>query len=229
MHGSLCASFSGRFDQLFTDKIKFDFNQTSTSMKQLLSIATLLLLFSVTAFGQIEATTKEGKKVILNPDGTWKYDETIKESKTSFECDDLIANSTDKVTGKTTRGSKESLLVSKDGKNGFGFYLFEGSNSIILSATVVGAGGCIDDTNKMNILFRDGSRLELVNNGKFNCESNFTLYFGGVFGKKKELEQLRTKEIETMRIWTSKSYVEEDFAPEQSKAFMKSLDCLATK
>jgi len=94
---------------------------------------------------------------------------------------------------------------------------------------VVGAGSCIDDTDKMNILFRDRSRFELVNNGKFNCESAFTLYFGGVFGKKKELEQLRTKEIEKMRIWTSKSYVEEEFTPENSKAFMKSLDCLATK
>ena len=214
---------------IITDNIKFDFNLTPTIMKQLLSIGTLLLLFCVTTFGQIEATTKEGKKVILNPDGTWKYDETKYESKTSFECVDLITNSTDKVTGKVTRGSKESLIVSKDGKNGFGFYLFEGSNSIVVSATVVGAGGCIDDTDKMNILFRDGTRLELINNTKFNCDGNFTLYFGGVFGKKKELEQLRTKEIETMRIWTSKSYVEEDFTPENSKAFMKSLDCLATK
>jgi len=96
---------------------------------------TILLLVSLTTFGQIEATTKEGKKVILNSDGTWKYDETIKESKTSFECDDLIANSTDKVTGKITKGAKESLLVSKDGKKGFEFYMFEGSNSIILSVT----------------------------------------------------------------------------------------------
>jgi hypothetical protein len=193
------------------------------------TVFTLTMLFftTVTTFGQVEATTKDGKNIILNSDGTWKYNETVKELKTNFECDDLVANETDKVTGKTARGSKESILVSKDGKNGFGFYLFEGSNSIILSATAVGAGGCIDDTNKMNVLFRDGTRLELVNNGKFNCESNFTLYFGGVFGKKKELEQFKTKEIETMRIWTSKSYVEEDFTPENSKAFMKTFECLS--
>ena len=194
-----------------------------------LFIFTILIFTALTAIGQIEATTKDGKKVILNSDGTWKYDETIKETKTSFECDDLVVNDTDKVTGKTTRGSKESLIVSADGKKGFRFYMFEGTNSIILSTKVVGAGGCIDDTNKMNILFRDGSRLELVNNGKFNCESNFTLYFGGVFGKKKDLEQLKIKEIETMRIWTSKSYVEQDFTPENSKVFMKTLECLAGK
>ena len=198
-------------------------------MRHLFTMTTLLLI-SLTAFGQIEATTKEGKKVILNADGTWKYAEVeVKETKTSFECGDLIDTKTDKVTGKSTRGVKETIVVSKDGKNGFGFYIFEGSNSIILSVNVVGGGGCIDDTDKMNILFRDGTRLELINNTKFNCDGDFTLYFGGVFGKKKELEQLRTKEIETMRIWTSKSYVEEDFAPDNSKAFMKSLDCLATK
>jgi len=197
-------------------------------MRHIFSL-TILFLISLTAIGQIEATTKDSKKVILNSDGTWKYDETIKEIKTSFECDELVVNETDKVTGKVTRGSKESILVSKDGKNGFGFYIFEGSNSIILSATVVGAGGCIDDTNKMNILFRDGTRLELINNTKFNCDGNFVLYFGGVFGKKKELEQLKTKEIETMRVRTSKSYVEEDFTPENSKTFMKTLECLANK
>ena len=154
-------------------------------MRQLITLTTLLFI-TLTAFGQIEATTKEGKKVILNSDGTWKYSETTeaKETKTSFECSDLIANETDKVTGKTTRGTKESIVVSKDGKNGFGFYIFEGTNSIILSAKVVGGGACIDDTDKMNILFRDGTRLELVNNTKFNCDGDFTLYFGGVFGKK---------------------------------------------
>lgn len=199
-------------------------------MKRLFAL-TILIIVSSTTFGQIEATTKDGKRVILNTDGTWKYVEatTTKVNNISLECSDLIADETDKVTGKTTRGMKSSLIVSKDGKNGFGFYMFEAGNSIILNATVVGAGGCIDDTNKMNILFHDGTRLELVNNAKFNCESNFTLYFGGSFAKKKELELLRTKEIETMRIWTSKSYVEEDFTEENSRAFMRSLDCLVAK
>ena len=36
----------------------------------------------------------------------------------------------------------------------------------------------------------------------------------------------RLKEIETMRVWTSKSYVEKDFSSEQSKQLMKTVDCL---
>jgi len=78
----------------------------------------------------------------------------------------------------------------------------------------------------MNVLFRDGSRIELINDGKFNCDAKFTQYFGGVFGKKKELEMFRTKEVETIRIWTSKSYVEEDFTSEQSKQLLHTVDCL---
>jgi len=124
----------------------------------------ILVFITHTAIGQIEATTKDGKKVILNSDGTWKFDETISETQTSFECGNLVTSKNDKVTGKTTKGSKEAILVSTDGKNGFGFYIFEGSNSIILNVTVVGASSCIEDINKMNVLFRDGSRLELVNN-----------------------------------------------------------------
>ena len=188
-----------------------------------------LTISAFSLFAQTEATTKDGKKVILNEDGTYKYDKTIVVTETvNLECSKLIATEIDKMTGKSSTASKKSLIVSDDGgKKGFGIFLMNSSSgSMIISISAVGAGGCIDDENKMNILFRDGTRLELVNNGKFNCKSKFTLYFGGAFGKKKELEMLRTKEIETMRVWTSKSFVEKDFTPEQSKELIQTIDCL---
>jgi hypothetical protein len=53
-------------------------------------------------FAQTEATTNDGKKVILNDDGTWKYTETTQANGTvSFECSDLISTETDKMTGKS--------------------------------------------------------------------------------------------------------------------------------
>ena len=189
----------------------------------------VLAVSTFSLFAQTEATTKDGKKVILNDDGTWKYDTTVVVEKTvNLECSELISTETDKMTGKSSTAAKKTLIISDDGgKNGFGIFLMNSSSgSIIFSIQAVGAGSCIDDDNKMNILFRDGTRLELVNNGKFNCKAKFTLYFGGSFGKKKQLEMLRTKEIETMRIWTSKSYVEKDFTSEQSKQLMKTVDCL---
>jgi hypothetical protein len=197
-------------------------------MKKTILTVAIALFSTVGLFAQTEATTNDGKKVILNDDGTWKYAETkTSESNVSFECSDLISTETDKMTGKSSTGAKKTLIISDDGgKNGFGIYLLNGSNSTIFSIQAVGAGSCIDDDNKMNVLFRDGTRLELQNDGKFNCDAKFTLYFGGAFGKKKELEMFKTKEVETMRIWTSKSYVEKNFTTEQSKQLMKTVECL---
>lgn len=200
-------------------------------MNKLILTISILLLAVASTFAQTEATTTDGKKVILNSDGTWEYAET-KIEKTertdNSDCSNYISTEVDKVTGSSTVAAKDMLIVSRDGgKNGFGIYVLKSERgSIIFSIQAVGAGNCIDDKNKMNILFRDGTRLELINDGKFNCDAKYTQYFGGVFGKKKELEMFRTKEVETMRIWTSRSYVEENFTSDQSKELMNVVNCL---
>ena len=119
------------------------------------------------------------------------------------------------------------LIVSKDGgKKGFRIFITKfGRGRIMFSIKALGAGGCIDDDDKMNVLFRDGTRIALTNDGDFNCDGDYTQYFGGAFQKKKELEMFRTKEIETIRISTSDSYVEEDFSSDQSIELMKTVDC----
>jgi hypothetical protein len=187
----------------------------------------LILAVSTALFAQTEAITKDGKKVLLNQDGTWKYKNTADTTSIDLECADLVSTETDKMTGETTTASKRTIVISEDGgKTGFGLYLMSLNGVIIFNIQAVGAGSCIDDDDKMNILFRDGTRLELKNNSKFNCKGKFNLYFGGSFGKKKQLEMFRTKEIETMRVWTSRSYVEKDFSSEKSKIVMKTIDCL---
>lgn len=199
-------------------------------MKTKAGLISILLTLSLHSLAQIRAVTENGKDVILSTDGTWQFvDSTINsEEPLNLDCKNLISTDTDKVTGKSTTGAKEALLVTEDGgKTGFGIYLFKGSNSLICSITAVGAGSCIDDDDKANILFRDRSRIELINDSKFNCDANFTLYFGGIFGKKRELESLKTKEIETLRIWTSDGYVEKDFTSDQSKTLIALLTCLS--
>ena len=198
-------------------------------MKKLTAYLFILTAYQLSVNAQIKATTEEGKDVILNSDGTWEYVEQTNSSSEplSLECADLTTTDTDKMTGKSTTGAKETLIISEDGgKTGFGIYVFKSQKSLIYSMQAVGAGSCIDDEDKANILFRDGTRIELINDAKFNCDAKFTLYFGGIFGKKRELELLATKEIETMRIWTSDSYVEKDFTSEQSKKLMAITACL---
>ena len=195
------------------------------------TILTLLIVLSTISFlhAQTEATTKDGRKAILYEDGTWKYyTEAPKVDHVSYECLDLIETITDKMTGQITTSSKKFLEILDDGgETGFIIGCIKGSDFIIMAIKVVGAGNCIDDDDKANILFRDGSKLELSNDDKFNCDAEFTLYFGGVFGKKKQLNELTTKEIETMRVWTSGGAVQKNFSNEQSKILMNTLKCLS--
>jgi len=69
----------------------------------------------------------------------------------------------------------------------------------------------------------------LTNDSDFNCDAKYKQYFGSAFGKKKELEMFKSKEVETVRIWTSDGYVEEDFSPEQSKQLMRTVSCLTNE
>lgn len=192
----------------------------------------LVLLTIISAVGQIEATTKEGRKVVLNNDGTWKYqgDTEVASQKLPDnveDCSNWISTTEDKVSGSKTTGAKESLVISDDGgETGLGIYWLLSGKNPILSIIAVGASGCIDDKSKINILFKDGTRLELITNTDFNCNGKATTYFLGMFGKKPQLEMLTSKKIETMRVWTSKSYVEKNFDDYQAEAFMRTGKCL---
>jgi hypothetical protein len=202
-------------------------------MKKITTILMTFLLTTTLALGQSQkATTEIGKKVILNGDGTWKYADTVVSSSTyldSNDCSNWIKTKEDKVSGKSFTTMKDYLVVSNDGgKKGLGISLMSTEkNSIILNIKAAGAGGCIDKGAKINILFTDETRLELATESDFNCKGNATVYFGDVFGKKKQLKELQTKKIDVMRVWTSDSYVEEKFEVEQAEQFKNVINCLS--
>lgn len=201
-------------------------------MKKKMLFMLILVCVNVYAFPQIKATTQDGKEILLNENGTWAFIEASVEKDTSLDlqCEDLISEEIDKVTGETTISAKEPLIISNKDEDKLNILFVKGDRDVIIVLIqAIGASSCIDDDDKINILFRDGTRLELRNNGKFNCKSMNTQYFGGLFGKKKELNMLREKEIETMRVWTSDGYVEENFTLEQSAKFRLIMDCISSK
>ena len=57
-------------------------------------------------------------------------------------------------------------------------------------------------------------------------EGNATVYFGDIFGKKSQLAELKSKKIQTMRVWTNDSYVEKDFTKENQDEFYNVINCL---
>lgn len=197
-------------------------------------LLTSIQIFCLLSFSlaQTQATTKDGREVVLNSDGTWKYVESNGSSNgsVSLECSELVSSKVDKMTGETSVSASEAIIVSDDGKEGIAIYLLQGNPGgarLIFILKAIGAGNCIDDDDKMNVLFSDGSRLEIENDGDFNCDAEFTVYFGGVFGKKREWTMLKEKRIESMRVWTTKGYVEEDFTEDQGEIVKATINCLA--
>ena len=195
-------------------------------MKQTFAFLTILLIFTSQVFGQVKTINKDGKAIILNDDGTWRYDDSNSVNISNKNCSDLITTIADKVTGLSSRHSIEAIILNDNGKSKIEVRLLEVNSIIGILFLVEGASRCIDDTNEIYILFRDGTRLVIENDAKYNCDGEFKLYFNNIHGKKKILETISTKEIETIRIWTRESYVEQDLTPENSKELIMSLNCL---
>lgn len=145
------------------------------------------------------------------------------------DCTKWISTWTDEVTGKTSTGGKSLLTVSNDpGQTALVIRMLkEGLDNLILWIHAIGAGACIDEGSKINILFIDGSRLELNSEGDFNCRGESTVYFGTIFGKTGELQELKTKKIKTMRVWTSDSYVQQTFSDNNQEEFYNVINCLS--
>ncbi len=149
-------------------------------------------------------------------------------------CENLIRVDADSSRMTYNLSSREDIVIAQHGKDAIKFVFLEIDKIIIIHIDAVGGGDCIDDTNKITITFRDGSVLEMPNNGKFNCDGEFSLFFNGGYGNKKELNMLRTMEIKHVKVETRKSLIDKNrknFAEahiptEKSKKIMQTLDCL---
>lgn len=217
-------------------------------MKPLLSICILLILLN--SCGKCDcndtpipenlsadsrATTESGKVVLLNSDGTWKYADLVSDDSTTADpidlndCSNLINTSEDRVTGITYTSSKNYLVIDNPTDEGghIAMSFFLGSEkSITWGLDVFGAGQCINEGDKINILFTDGSRMELQNDSDFNCEKRSTVYFGSVWGKQRQLSDLINKKIQIIRVWTDDSFIEKEFDNTDAITFQNTLRCL---
>ncbi|HEX7414583.1 MAG TPA: hypothetical protein VF411_11115 [Bacteroidia bacterium] len=201
-------------------------------------ILLLIVIASITkqSFGQNQkAITENGKSVILFQNGTWKYEalkkDTTKVNTSSTDCHKWFTTTTDKVTGDITTAAKKTLIVSTDGgKKGFGIFMMrsDDNNYLYLIIQSVGAGSCIDKGAIINILFTDDSKLEMKNVGDYNCKGKSTINFQAPFDEDHEdgLNQLKTKKIQTMRVWTTDSYVERNFTSTNQMEFLNIINCL---
>jgi len=141
-------------------------------------------------------------------------------------CSTQISVDEDRVAGRSIASSK-SIVATKDDVNGLVIRmqrnLTSPHSSILLVIVAVGASPCISEGSLINVLFDDDSRLELKTNNKFNCDGRAVVYLGLT---SERLNTLCDKKIKTLRVWTHKSYVQEDLTDEQAQLIASSLDCL---
>lgn len=199
-----------------------------------------------------EATTKSGKKVILYPDGRWKYADDAankpaeavkepvkeKEKKTvtqatnilPTDCDGSLEIIDDNRSGFRITRTKNRMIAENNGDKGqLGISLQKNSKGIItLYLYPVGAGSCIGEGNRVNIEFTDGSKTEFGHDAFANCSGEAAVNFGGSFGKKKQLELLKTKKVKKIKIWTQEGSVQQQLPPDIQENLQKIFICLGS-
>lgn len=152
-------------------------------MKKLLftSILFLSVLFS---FAQTQtAKTENGKNVILNSDGTWKYLESIKDtsiviSNKSENNSIQILHAVDKMTDENYYSINNPLnFIKGDKKLMIKPMIDKKGNYNVLLVVTKNVGTC-NQKNKLIFLFEDGSKYSLDSWNEFNCKgtSYFDLY-----------------------------------------------------
>lgn len=145
------------------------------------------------------------------------------------QCDSVITYEVDQFSGKGSWSNKESIILSDNGVDGMGMMLLMSNdkNKSIIWVTTSTEVGCVDKGNKVEIVFTDSERMTLYSDGSFNCKGKATVYFGNIFGKKREMEKLSTTTIDMIRVHGSSTLHSEKFKPETAEYFRKAFNCLA--
>lgn len=150
-------------------------------------------------------------------------------STANAQCDtSIISLNIDEFTGKGNWSNTQNIIISPDGQNGMGMILLmsDDKHKTLIWVTTSTKAGCIDEGNKIELVFKDETRMTLYSESKFNCKGKATCYFGGVFGKKTEMQKLATVPISMIRVHGSSTLHSETLSEETSQYFTNAFSCL---
>lgn len=163
----------------------------------------------------------------------------------SGNCTTFVEKTTDRFSGDSFIASKQNIIVSKNmGKTGFGITMFKEEKDIrtFISFTIVKNGRtvCIEKRAEMIILFTDNTKKTYSSFTKFNCKGSYTLaaysqpsslkYSSDDYGIPDiiaNIEELKTKKIQAIRVQTSDGYIDEDFTLENQSQFFNTINCIS--
>ena len=215
-------------------------------------ITTLILLFAmvIITIGQNqEATTTNGKKVILKPDGTWEYLETeMKSIITSSPVRDCSykTNEVDEFTGKRKVILNEQDFINYTPEDLKKYYKKKDYIKCqvytakieetkvayfywtLLTKNAYKYFGSITKGANLIVKFQDGETIELSFSksdvGDTNYDQRYTTYSSFVILDDELIKILKTKPIEKVRMYWSKGY--EDYPVSDPNLFINQLPCL---
>ncbi len=147
-------------------------------------------------------------------------------------CDNYLK--LDSVDGVYSQTSKQDIIIQKNGKDALSIVVLVMDRTIIISFTVLGGVYCIDETSKIDFTFADGIELNLAHAGKFNCDGDFSTFYYGQFGHRKEFAQLANSALTKVKVGLRKSVVEKNrenfievtIPEDKAKILMATLNCL---
>ncbi len=196
-------------------------------MKKAILICSMFLLACFEIQAQEFATTKDGKRVVLNNNGTWKYADSVTATN---DCSRLIYNRTS--SNKSYPVTVKDLVISNDGgKTGFKIFAFNSatSNTTVVTIKIFSDDfklKCVQEGDKVIIEFTDGRRIEMKNFLDLNCDGNSTLSFGVESEYFPYLSELQSKKIQFMGVRASQEYFAYNFNDAQALEFANVIDCL---
>ena len=121
-----------------------------------------------------------------------------------------IQNKTDRITINPIVGSSRS--------------------SILVQIKVEGKDMCFDSDSKILLNFRDGSKTEVSHESYDNCDGETIIFLGKIFGEQSFniLNELKYKEVESIRIWMKNSLKTVILSRTESRQLINSIDCLSS-
>jgi len=181
----------------------------SMKMKKTIFLVLTLMLISIGVFAQTEAKTNDGRKVLLNDDGTYTWVATgniTEAANENTEGEYYIGKHIDDMTDKVYYYSSKNLIC-QDKAKGVGFnlsYQLSGKtdNTIKISGLSLKIVGleCLENTELL-FLFDDSSKLSIKSWNDFNCKGNAWYQLTS-----SQTKQLGSKTINKIRVQNGRNY-----------------------
>ena len=178
--------------------------------KILLGLCVLVFVGSGGYSQSLKGVTEEGKKVILNNDGTWNYEVEVSESKNSnsdlSDCN-YWKNEVDDFTGKVKIYTKSKYVGNSSGSSGkLSIELRRFDDSYIMVVTHSSGLGCVSTTSYIMIKLLNEIVIKLINFGDINC-SDMNFFF---LLPETELKKLLSSPIDQIRVQGTEYYDDVD-------------------